>query len=240
MPQRAAKRILDVIVAASALVVLSPILAVVAVVVAARQGRPILFRQVRPGLHGRPFTIFKFRTMRAARRDEVWYLTDDQRITRIGRFLRTTSLDELPELLNVIRGEMSLVGPRPLLMEYLEEYTPEERRRHDMRPGVTGWAVVNGRNSLRFKDRLQLDLWYVDHWSLRLDFRILAMTIGQVLRRSGTSATEDLDLGFPLPGSDAASDPPGQLAAGGGETGAVANDRHAPTDAPRPAGRDPR
>jgi sugar transferase EpsL len=196
------KRGLDVIGATMAAVALAPVLAWVALAIAATVGRPILFRQERSGLGGRPFTIVKFRTMRAPRAGEVWYLTDNERITRLGRFLRATSLDELPELLNVLRGEMSLVGPRPLLMEYLEEYTPEERRRHNMRPGITGWAAVNGRNTLRFRDRLELDVWYVDHWSLRLDIRILAMTAIQVLRRTDVSTTEDLVLGFPLPGVD--------------------------------------
>ena len=196
----AVKRGLDIAAAATGLLVLSPVLAWVALAVAATQGLPVLFRQLRPGLHGRPFTILKFRTMRSPRPGEVWYLTDEQRITRLGRFLRATSLDELPELWNVLRGEMSLVGPRPLLMEYLEKYTPEERRRHDMPPGITGWAAVNGRNALRFRDRLELDVWYVDHWSLLLDIRILAMTVIQVLRRTDVSTTEDLALGFPLPG----------------------------------------
>jgi sugar transferase EpsL len=196
----AVKRALDVAVAATGLLVLSPVLAWITLAVAARQGRPVLFRQERPGLKGQPFTIYKFRTMRSPRRDEVWYLTDDERITRLGRFLRATSLDELPELWNVLRGEMSLVGPRPLLMEYLGKYTPEERRRHNVRPGITGWAAVNGRNALQFRDRLQLDVWYVDHWSLLLDLRILAMTAVQVLRRTDVSTTEDLALGFPLPG----------------------------------------
>jgi lipopolysaccharide/colanic/teichoic acid biosynthesis glycosyltransferase len=194
------KRAFDVLAAAGAGLVLSPVMAWVAVAVAATEGLPILFRQQRPGLGGVPFTIVKFRTMRSPRRDEVWYLTDEARITRLGRFLRATSLDELPELWNVLRGDMSIVGPRPLLLEYLEEYTAEERRRHDMRPGITGWAAVNGRNVLRFRDRLDLDVWYVDHWSLRLDLRILAMTVPQVLRRQSVSTTEDLALGFPLPG----------------------------------------
>ena len=198
--QFALKRGLDIAAAAAGLLVLAPVLAWVALAVAATQGLPVLFRQLRPGLHGRPFTILKFRTMRSPRPGEVWYLTDEQRITRLGRFLRATSLDELPELWNVLRGEMSLVGPRPLLMEYLEKYTPEERRRHDMPPGITGWAAVNGRNALRFRDRLELDAWYVDHWSLLLDIRILAMTVIQVLRRTDVSTTEDLALGFPLPG----------------------------------------
>lgn len=200
----AAKRLLDIAAAASGLVVLSPVLAWVALAVAAADGRPILFRQERPGVKGEQFTINKFRTMRAPRRDEVWYLTDDDRITRLGRFLRATSLDELPELWNVLRGDMSLVGPRPLLMEYLEKYTAEERRRHDMRPGITGWAAVNGRNRIRFRERINLDVWYVDHWNLWLDLKILLMTVGQVIRRTNGSPTEDLSLGFPLPGIDAA------------------------------------
>lgn len=200
----AAKRGIDVVGALAGLIALSPVLAWTAVAVALTMGRPILFRQVRPGLHGRPFTIVKFRTMRSPRRDEVWYLTDEQRLTRLGRFLRATSIDELPELWNVLRGEMSLVGPRPLLMEYLETYSADERRRHDMRPGITGWAAVNGRHALRFEDRLRLDTWYVDHWSLGLDVRILAMTVSQVLRRTDVSVTEDIDtIGFRLPGAAA-------------------------------------
>ena len=198
----AAKRAIDISGAASAGIALSPAMAWVALAVAATQGRPILFRQQRIGLRGKPFTIVKFRTMRTPRAGEVWYLTDEERITRLGRFLRATSLDELPELWNVLRGDMSLVGPRPLLVEYLEKYTPDERRRHEMRPGITGWAVVNGRNALRFPDRLALDTWYVDHWSLRLDLRILLTTAHQVLRRQDVSTTEDLALGFPLPGVD--------------------------------------
>jgi lipopolysaccharide/colanic/teichoic acid biosynthesis glycosyltransferase len=209
----AVKRAIDVGGASMAALVLSPALACVALAVAATQGLPVLFRQQRPGLNGVPFTIYKFRTMRSPRRGEVWYLTDNERITRLGRFLRGTSLDELPELWNVLRGDMSLVGPRPLLMEYLEKYTPEERRRHAMRPGITGWAAVNGRNALQFKDRLQLDAWYVDKWSLALDARILAMTAIQVLRRTDVSTTEDLALGFPLPGVDVG--PAGQPDAAG-------------------------
>jgi sugar transferase EpsL len=197
----ALKRVLDVIGAATAILVLSPVLAWVALANAATAGCPILFRQQRPGRAGEPFTILKFRTMRAPRLDEVWYLTDEERLTRIGRFLRGSSLDELPELWNVLRGDMSLVGPRPLLMEYLDKYTPEEKRRHDMRPGITGWAAVNGRNALQFRDRIRLDVWYIDHWSLRLDIRILAMTVFQVLRRTDATTTEDLALGFPLPPS---------------------------------------
>jgi lipopolysaccharide/colanic/teichoic acid biosynthesis glycosyltransferase len=199
----ALKRAIDILGAFVVLLVLSPVLVWVAVLVAATEGLPILFRQQRPGLGGRPFEILKFRTMRAPRSGEVWYLTDEERITPVGRFLRATSLDELPEFWNVLRGEMSLVGPRPLLMEYLSEYTPEEARRHDMRPGITGWAAVNGRNLLTFKDRIALDVWYVDHWSLRLDLRILLMTPAKVLGRRDVTTTEDLALGFPLPAADA-------------------------------------
>lgn len=197
----AVKRGIDVVGAATAMIVLSPVLAWTALAVAATQGLPILFRHERPGLHEKPFTMYKFRTMRPPTRGEVWYMTDEQRISRLGRILRATSVDELPELWNVLRGEMSLVGPRPLLTEYLDTYTPEERRRHDMRPGVTGWAAVNGRHALKFEDRLKLDVWYVDNWSLWLDIRIIALTVGQVLRRTDVSATQDLEaVGFRLPG----------------------------------------
>lgn len=194
----AVKRGIDVAGAVVGLVLLAPVLAWIAVAIAATMGRPVFFRQVRPGRHGRPFQIWKFRTMRAPRPGEVWFDTDAARLTRVGAFLRATSLDELPELWNVLRGEMSLVGPRPLLVEYLDHYTPDERRRHDMRPGFTGWAAVNGRHTARFEDRLQLDVWYVDHWSLWLDVRIIAMTLAQVLRREGVSVTQDQeDIAFP-------------------------------------------
>jgi len=197
----AVKRGIDIVGAVAALVALSPVLAWTAVGVAVTQGRPILFRQKRPGIHGKPFVIVKFRTMRPPRRGEVWYMTDEQRITRLGRFLRSTSIDELPELWTVLRGDMSLVGPRPLLMEYLATYTPEERRRHDMRPGITGWAAVNGRHALKFEDRLRLDAWYVDHWSLWLDVKIIALTASRVLRRTDVAATQNFDdMGFRLPG----------------------------------------
>ncbi len=187
----AIKRAIDVAGAVVGLVLLGPVLAWTAVAIAATMGRPIFFRQVRPGIDGKPYVIWKFRTMRSPRPGEVWFDSDAARVTRIGAFLRATSLDELPELWNVLRGEMSLVGPRPLLVEYLDQYTPEERRRHEMRPGITGWAAVNGRHSARFEDRLQLDVWYVDHWSLWLDVRIIWMTLAQVLRREGVSVTQD-------------------------------------------------
>ncbi len=197
------KRGFDVVGATAGLAILSPVLAAVGVAVAIALGRPVLFRQTRPGRGGKPFTIYKFRTMRPTRPGEIAFMTDSQRVTRLGRFLRETSLDELPELWNVLRGDMSLVGPRPLLMEYLEKYTPDEARRHDMPPGITGWAAVNGRHKIRFRDRLALDTWYVDHWSPWLDLRILARTVLQVARRANVSTTESIELGFPLavPGS---------------------------------------
>ena len=204
---RIAKRGIDLAGALAGLVLLSPVLAWIALVLVVTQGRPVLFRQVRPGRDGKPFTMVKFRTMRPTRPGEVYYLTDEERMTRVGRFLRSSSLDELPELWNVLRGEMSLVGPRPLLMEYLDQYSAVEARRHEVRPGITGWAVVNGRNLVEFDDRLKLDVWYVDHWSIPLDLRILAMTASQVVRREGVSATEDLGLGFRLPGWDQPADP---------------------------------
>jgi lipopolysaccharide/colanic/teichoic acid biosynthesis glycosyltransferase len=194
----AVKRGVDVIGAAVGLVILLPLLAWVAVAALVTQGPPILFRQERPGLRGHLFTLFKFRTMRPPRPGEIWYMTDADRVTRLGRFLRSSSIDEFPELWNVLRGEMSLVGPRPLLVEYLSRYTPRERRRHEMRPGITGWAAVNGRHVLRFEERLELDAWYVDNWSLWLDVRILAMTVGQVLGRAGVRATQDFsEIDFP-------------------------------------------
>jgi lipopolysaccharide/colanic/teichoic acid biosynthesis glycosyltransferase len=197
----ATKRLIDIAGALVAIVVLAPVLAGIALGVLVTLGRPILFRQVRPGRHGQPFTIRKFRTMRPPRDGEVFWATDDARITRLGRFLRSSSLDELPELWNVVVGDMSLVGPRPLLTEYLATYTPDQARRHDLRPGITSWAAVNGRHAARFEDRLALDTWYVDHWSPLLDLRIIARTIVQVLRRTDVSATQDLDaVGFPLPG----------------------------------------
>jgi sugar transferase EpsL len=179
------KRLFDVMVATALLVLLSPVLAAVAAVVALTMGRPVLFRQQRPGLDGKAFTILKFRTMVDASDPDGNRLPDALRITRVGRFLRRTSLDELPELVNVIRGDMSLVGPRPLLAEYLPRYSQEQARRHDVRPGITGWSQVNGRNALTWEEKFALDVWYVDHRSLRLDLRILRMTIGNVVKGEG-------------------------------------------------------
>lgn len=182
-----AKRALDVVVAVVGLVALSPVLLAVALAVRAKLGAPVLFRQWRPGLGGRPFELLKFRTMRHAADAEGHLLSDAERLTPLGRVLRATSLDELPELLNVLRGEMSLVGPRPLLMEYLPLYTPEQARRHQVRPGITGWAQVNGRNALGWPERFRLDVWYVDHRSFALDLKILGMTVARVFRREGIS-----------------------------------------------------
>jgi proline dehydrogenase len=187
------KRAMDVAGAIVGLVVLSPVLAWTAVAVVATMGRPILFRQRRPGRGGRSFTIVKFRTMRPVPPGDTWFRTDAVRVTRLGQFLRTTSLDELPELWNVLRGDMSLVGPRPLLEEYLACYTPREFRRHEMRPGITGWAAISGRHMVPFEERLEMDVWYVDHWSLELDIRILGRTVGQVLGRRGVRVTQTFD-----------------------------------------------
>lgn len=170
------------------LVVLAPLFLVIATLIFIAMGRPILFRQLRSGLHGKPFTIFKFRSMRNPNIDEASIDYDGQRLTTFGKLLRAMSLDELPELWNVLRGEMSLVGPRPLLMDYLERYTPEEARRMEVRPGITGWAQVNGRNALSWDEKFRLDVWYVDHQSFGLDLRILAMTIVKVLSCNGISA----------------------------------------------------
>ena len=180
------KRTLDLVVAAIGLLVLSPLFLVVGLLVLVTLGRPVVFRQRRPGLDGKPFTLYKFRSMRAAaERGEP--RSDAERLTWVGGFLRRTSLDELPELWNVLRGDMSLVGPRPLLMEYLPLYTPEQARRHEVLPGITGWAQVNGRNAISWEEKFRLDVWYVDHRSLWLDLRILALTLARVLSGEGLS-----------------------------------------------------
>jgi lipopolysaccharide/colanic/teichoic acid biosynthesis glycosyltransferase len=210
---RAVKRGMDALGSAALLVLLSPALAIVAATLAVLEGPPVLFRQVRPGLGGKTFRIVKFRTMRPLRAGEAPYWSDGERVTRIGRFLRATSIDELPELWNVLKGEMSLVGPRPLLLEYLDTYSPEERRRHDVPPGITGWAAVNGRHTVKFHDRLQLDVWYVDHWSLWLDLRILAATAYQVLRRRDVATTQGVaEMEAPLPPPPSETAEPGSRA----------------------------
>lgn len=182
------KRVFDVLAAALALVILSPVLAVVAWQISRKMGSPVLFRQVRPGMNGKPFEMIKFRTMKDAVDAEGNPLPDSERLTPFGQFLRSSSLDELPELWNVLKGEMSLVGPRPLLMEYLPLYTPQQYRRHEVRPGVTGWAQINGRNSLSWDEKFQLDVWYVENQSLWLDLKILFMTVKKVVVRDGISA----------------------------------------------------
>jgi lipopolysaccharide/colanic/teichoic acid biosynthesis glycosyltransferase len=192
-PIQRGKRLIDLLLAVPAFVLFLPAMAVVWLLVAAGLGRPVLFRQRRPGLGGRPFTVLKFRTMTDARDADGNLKPDIERLTRLGRFLRKSSLDELPQLWNVVRGEMSLVGPRPLLMEYLPHYTPEQQRRHDVLPGITGWAQINGRNVATFSERLKLDVWYVDQWSLGLDARILASTLLKVLRSSGVRLEQTLE-----------------------------------------------
>jgi sugar transferase EpsL len=185
MWKRGGKRLFDLLVAAAALVALAPLLGVLALGVRLRLGSPVLFRQERPGLRGRLFTLRKFRTMTDARGADGRLLADAERLTPFGRFLRATSLDELPELVNVLRGEMSLVGPRPLLKQYLERYSPEQMRRHEARPGITGWAQVNGRNALTWEQKFELDVWYVEHQSFRLDLKIIALTVWKIVRREG-------------------------------------------------------
>ncbi|MGQ9833800.1 MAG: sugar transferase [Candidatus Villigracilaceae bacterium] len=181
------KRLLDLTIATLMLLLLSPLMLAVALLVRLFLGTPVLFRQQRPGYKGRPFFLYKFRTMTEARGRDGNLLPDAERLTRLGRFLRLTSLDELPELFNVLRGEMSLVGPRPLLMEYLPRYSREQMRRHDVLPGITGWAQVNGRNALDWPTRFRLDVWYVDHWSFWLDIKILLLTLWKVFKREGIS-----------------------------------------------------
>ena len=187
---KAVRRLLDVTVAGIALLTLSPVLAGIAAAIRLRMGSPVLFRQKRPGLHGRIFRLYKFRTMREARSVDGAPLPDVDRITPLGRFLRAWSLDELPELFNVVKGDMSLVGPRPLRVEYLPLYTPDQARRHDVRPGITGWAQINGRNAVSWETKFHYDVWYVDNQSLALDLRILARTVLKVLRGEGISAPD--------------------------------------------------
>jgi lipopolysaccharide/colanic/teichoic acid biosynthesis glycosyltransferase len=188
------KRLFDLCAAALLLLLLAIPLLALAWAVRRRLGSPVLFRQVRPGLRGRPFEMLKFRTMTDARDSSGQLLPDAQRLTPFGQWLRSTSLDELPELWNVLQGQMSLVGPRPLLMDYLSLYTPEQARRHEVRPGITGWAQVNGRNAISWEDRFRLDVWYVDHHSLALDFKVLWLTLGKVLRRDGISAAGEATM----------------------------------------------
>ena len=187
MRSSALKRAMDLAVCVAAAIVLSPLVLTTALAVRVMLGRPVLFRQLRPGLGGRSFEMIKFRTMRDLRDSRGDLLPDEVRLGRFGRWLRESSLDELPEIYNVIRGDMSLVGPRPLLMEYLPLYTAEQRRRHEVRPGITGWAQVNGRNAISWNEKFEHDVWYVDNWSLGLDLRILRRTVMSVFVREGIS-----------------------------------------------------
>ncbi len=182
------KRLQDIVLALFGLILLAPIIAIVAVCIRRKLGSPVIFSQVRPGMHGKPFKMVKFRTMLDAFDVDGNPLPDSQRMTRFGSFLRSSSLDELPELWNVLKGDMSLVGPRPLLMEYLPLYSPEQYRRHEVRPGVTGWAQINGRNALSWEDKFRLDVWYVDNRSFWLDCKIIFLTVKKVLVRDGISA----------------------------------------------------
>ena len=188
------KRLIDIMVALLALLVLLLPLVLLVSLVAYKIGRPIYFSQIRPGLQGKPFNMIKFRTMTNECDSNGNFLPDSQRLTSFGRFLRATSLDELPELWNVIKGDMSLVGPRPLLMEYLPLYTEEQARRHEVRPGITGWAQVNGRNAISWEEKFKLDVWYVDNQSFFLDVRILARTILKVIKRDGISAQGEVTM----------------------------------------------
>lgn len=181
------KRVIDLLFAGIGLILFSPLLLLIGLIIRQRKFGSVFFRQIRPGLYGNPFLMFKFRTMTNETDEEGNLLPDEQRITRFGKFLRNVSLDELPELFNVLKGDMSLVGPRPLLMEYLPRYTPEQARRHEVKPGITGWAQVNGRNAITWDEKFELDVWYVDNQSFWLDIKILWMTFVKVLKREGIS-----------------------------------------------------
>lgn len=188
------KRLLDIVASSLGLVILAPVFIATAILVRVKLGSPILFRQVRPGLHGQPFKMMKFRTMTDERNSQGELLPDAQRLTSFGKFLRSSSLDELPELLNVLKGDMSLVGPRPLLMEYLPLYSAEQSRRHHAKPGITGWAQINGRNAISWEQKFALDVWYVDNQSVLLDIKILCLTVWKVFKREGISAAGEATM----------------------------------------------
>lgn len=188
------KRILDIFGAIAGLVILSPVLAVLAIMIRCQMGAPVMFRQIRPGRHSKLFKMVKFRTMRNAIGTDGNPLPDSERLTQLGQFLRSSSLDELPELWNVLKGDMSLVGPRPLLVEYLPLYSPEQARRNEVRPGVTGWAQINGRNEISWDEKFALDVWYVDNRTLWLDLKIIWLTIRKVLKREGISAAGEATM----------------------------------------------
>ena len=188
------KRGMDLTVAVVLLLALSPLMAITALLIRYKLGAPVLFKQIRPGLHGKPFKLYKFRTMTDARDDRGALLPDALRLTKFGKLLRATSLDELPQFMNVLKGELSLVGPRPLLMEYLPLYTPEQSRRHEVKPGITGWAQVNGRNAISWDEKFALDIWYVDHRGFWLDCKILWLTLRNVLRTEGISQANHVTM----------------------------------------------
>ena len=188
------KRFIDVLASLCGLILLGPVLAILALLVSCKLGSPVLFRQVRPGKGGKPFQMMKFRTMTDERGADGELLPDEQRLTPFGQFLRSTSLDELPGLISVLKGDMSLVGPRPLLVEYLPLYSAEQARRHDVRPGITGWAQVNGRNALSWDEKFELDVWYVDNQSFWLDIKILFLTVWKVVKRDGIAAEGEVTM----------------------------------------------
>ena len=192
--KRVMKRVIDIVVSGSALLLMWPVMALMAIAIRWCDGGPVLFRQTRPGYKGKAFTLLKFRTMSDRRDAHGQLLPDDERLTPLGQLLRGLSLDEPPQLWNVLRGDMSLVGPRPLLMEYLERYSAEEMQRHEVKPGITGWAQVNGRNATSWKERFALDVWYVENWSLGLDARILARTVWTVLAGEGVAHGGDVSM----------------------------------------------
>lgn len=202
MKRHRAKRIMDLALVIPGIAVTLPVLGAIALLVRVKLGSPVLFRQTRPGLHGKPFTMYKFRTMTDARDAEGNLLPDEERLPPFGKLLRSTSLDELPELINVLKGEMSLVGPRPLLMEYLERYSPEQARRHEVRPGVTGWAQVNGRNAISWEERFRMDVWYVDHAGILLDLKILWKTVIAVVKRDGIAQEGKVSCDYFMGSSD--------------------------------------
>ena len=198
---RRVKRMIDVCVAAAGLLVLSPLIGLVALAIAIFMGRPVIFRHVRPGYRARPFVLLKFRTMRPEFDESGQLLTDDERVTKLGYLLRRTSMDELPQLWNILKGEMSLIGPRPLMMDYLPHYDANQARRHEVRPGLTGLAQVNGRHVLRWEDRFALDVWYIDNWSLGLDFKIMWLTIPKLFGGAGLPPPSTEDFGASEPES---------------------------------------
>ena len=189
------KRLFDLLASSTGLILTSPFLIFISIAILAEYGQPVFFRQKRPGFLGQPFIIYKFRTMAEKYDSQGNLLPDVERLTRFGRFLRTLSIDEWPELLNVIKGEMSIVGPRPLLMQYLQRYSPEQARRHDVLPGITGWAQVNGRNAITWEDKFRYDVWYVDHWDFWLDMKIIALSFWKVLSREGINQPGHISAG---------------------------------------------